>query len=48
MGPGKSCHESRDDGFELNDLHAVVFAAMSVVLFGWGLVWWPGSWLGPA
>lgn len=42
----KSHHEPHEGGFELNDLYAVVFAAVSIGLFWWGQSWWPATWLG--
>jgi len=44
----RSHHEPRSGWFEKNDLYALVFGAMSLVLFGvaadaWPLLWWVGA-----
>ena len=42
----RSHHEPRDGAFERNDLYAVVFAVLSIILFAlgeaWPLLWWVG------
>ncbi|MFN3944927.1 MAG: sterol desaturase family protein [Allosphingosinicella sp.] len=49
-GPGwawhRSHHEPRDGRFELNDLYALPFAAVSIALFAAGGWWWPLWWVG--
>ena len=39
-----SHHEAHDDLLEKNDLYAVVFAAVAILLFWVGSVWWPPIW----
>ncbi len=41
----RSHHEARDGLFERNDLYAVVFAALAVVLMGLGHLWGPLFWI---
>ena len=42
----KSHHEHHHEGLEKNDLYAVVFAAISMVLYAIGYFWlWPAWWI---
>ncbi|UFH50900.1 sterol desaturase family protein [Pseudomonas sp. KNUC1026] len=50
-GPGwgwhRSHHEPRNGWFEKNDLYAVVFAGLAIVLIAWGTSGaWPLQWIG--
>ncbi|MCZ0963373.1 sterol desaturase family protein [Paracoccus benzoatiresistens] len=40
----KSHHEETHGPFEKNDLYAVVFAVISILLFAVGGAWWPWLW----
>lgn len=42
----RSHHEPRDGIFERNDLYAVVFAVLSMILFALGEAWPPLWWVG--
>ncbi|XES83673.1 sterol desaturase family protein [Franconibacter pulveris] len=43
----RSHHEPRHGWFEVNDLYAVVFALLAIVLIALGTAgWWPLQWLG--
>ena len=40
----KSHHEDHHGAFEKNDLYALVFAVVSILLFAVGSAWWPWLW----
>ncbi len=43
----RSHHEPRTGMFEKNDLYAVVFAALAILLIAWGTAGaWPAQWIG--